>query len=220
MLQTKPELLEQLPTILVAAALQFFVCEFLVAGSWRGQYSYTQNFISDLGVPFCGPHGDLPCSTSSVLINASLLVVAAALFVAARWIVRTASTPVVGPVFLSLAATGALIVALVHSNVNWPLHSLGANLFLIFGGCALLTFGLSDAVHRRTTASVLTAAFGALALAGYFCYDNSWQFGLGPGGIERVSAYSVILGFTSLIALMSASRGRPARHTRQKSLTS
>jgi hypothetical membrane protein len=195
-----------LPGILIAGALQFFMCEFLVAGSWRGYYSYSHNFISDLGVPYCGQHGDMPCSSSAVLMNISLFVFAAALLVGAWWIDRSAPLPRVGVLFLALAAAGAVLVGLIHANTNWALHSMGASMLLIFGGCAALTYGLSDGIRHRNVASVVSAPLGVLALAGYFCYDNSWQLGLGPGGIERVSAYSVILGFVFTVAMISSSR--------------
>jgi hypothetical membrane protein len=213
MLRKKPDFGAHLPAILIVSALQFFVCEFLVAGSWRGNYSYTQNFISDLGVPYCGLHGDAPCSSSSVLMAASLVVFAAALLIAAQWIGHVAAMPAVASVFLVLMAIGAALVGLVRSNVNWPLHSLGASLFLIFGGCALLTIGLCRAVFRRNAASMITAPLGLLGLAGYFCYVNSWQLGLGPGGIERVSAYSVFVGFVAAVAMVSSSQRIPHHQT-------
>jgi len=205
MLLKRPDI-PYLPVILVAGALQFFVCEFLVAGSWRGNYSYTHNFISDLGVPYCGEHGDMPCSSSAVVMNVSIVVFAAALLVGAWWIDRNAPLPRVGVLFLALASAGALIVGLIHANTNWTLHSTGASLLLIFGGCAPLTYGLTDGFRHRKVASALSALLGGIAVAGYFCYDNSWQLGLGPGGIERVSAYSVVLGFVVTITTISGSR--------------
>jgi len=196
---------EYMPVILVLGALQFFVCEFLVAGSWRGDYSYSQNFISDLGVPYCG-NADRPCSTSSVLLTISLVVLGVALVAAAVWVRLAAPTPPVGSMFLAVAGVGSGIAGVAHSNTNWPLHSLGATLFMIFGSCAVLTVGLSGCVLRRNVVSMLTAPLGLLGLIGYFCYVNNWQLGLGPGGIERVSAYSVIIGFVCAVAMVSRSR--------------
>ncbi len=62
------------PLYLTVAVLQLFVVEFLVAGTWRGHYSYSANFISDLGVPFCGTDGNAPCSKTSLLMDASFVV--------------------------------------------------------------------------------------------------------------------------------------------------
>ncbi|MBV8928021.1 MAG: DUF998 domain-containing protein [Mycobacteriaceae bacterium] len=193
----------------MTGALQFFVFEFLVAGSWRGEYSYTDNFISDLGVPYCGSHGNAPCSASSVLITMSFVVMGVSFLAAAIWMragMRAATAPLVGSLFMGIAAAGAVVVGLVHSNVNWPLHSLGSSLFLIFGSCSLLTVGLSHNVAPRDVASFLTAPLGLLGLVAFFCYVNSWQLGLGPGGIERVSAYSVIVGFACGVSVVGRSR--------------
>jgi hypothetical membrane protein len=211
MLQKERRIADYLPVILAVSALQFFLCEFLVAGSWRGAYSYTQNFISDLGVPYCGPHGNTPCSTSSVLLTVSFIVVGGSLLVAALWIRAAASTPPVASVFMGIAGIGAVIVGVVHSNANWPLHSLGASLLLIFGSCAALTVGLSGSLLRGNLVSLLTAPLGFLGLVGYFCYVNNWHLGLGPGGIERVSAYAVIAGFVAAVSLVSQSRRAPRR---------
>jgi hypothetical membrane protein len=213
MLRAKNTMTERVPRILIVAALQYFLCEFLVAGSWRGNYSYRDNFISDLGVPYCGLHGTEPCSTSSVLMTLSFITFGAAFLVAAGW-AHPALTPPVDAFFLTAAGIGAVVVGLVPSNANWPVHSLAASLFLIFGSCSALTIGFSSArisgtisgTTRWNKVSVLAAALGFAGLIGYFSYANSWYLGLGPGGIERVSAYSALLGFVCTMVLVNQDR--------------
>jgi beta-glucanase (GH16 family)/hypothetical membrane protein len=204
----KPEwFITRLPLLLIAAALQFFVVEYLVSGSWHGDYSYAQNFISDLGLPYCGPTGSAPCSTSSALMNVSFVVLGCALLLAAESVNPMGTTPSVGRVFMAMAGIGGVVVGMVPSNSDWPLHSFGASLVMIFGGLSALTVGLLT-VRRRRRVAIPTAVLGVIALAGYVCYVQSWQFGLGPGGIERVSAYAVILGFVGSMVL--ATQRRPA----------
>ena len=208
MLHVKKSRAERLPQILIWAVLQFLVCEFLVTGSWRGDYSYGRNMISDLGVPYCGPQGTEPCSTSWALMNGSMILVGLAFVVAAVWVRRT-SQPLAGAVFLAVSGIGAVLVGSVPSNSHWPVHSLGASLFLLFGGCFAITIGLSSIGSRPTRGSFasltypvapwLAALFGFTAVAGYFCYTNNWDLGLGSGGMERVSAYSVLLGFVCIM---------------------
>jgi beta-glucanase (GH16 family)/hypothetical membrane protein len=207
-LHVKRSRTERLPQVLIWAVLQLFVCEFLVTGSWRGDYSYSHNLISDLGVPYCGSQGTEPCSTSWALMNGSIVLVGVALLVAAVW-VRRPSQPRAGTVFLAASGIGAVVVGLVPSNSSWPFHALGASLFFLFGGCFAITIGLSIPVARPTKGSFasltypvapwLATLFGFIAVAGYFCYTNSWDLGLGPGGMERVSAYAVVLGFISIM---------------------
>ncbi|MCV7423760.1 family 16 glycosylhydrolase [Mycobacterium yunnanensis] len=190
----------------MAAALQFFVCEFVVAATWDGNYSYSRNFISDLGLPYCGPTGLAPCGSSALLINISFVVLGCALAAAAVWEQPTGSARLIGATFLLLAGVGAVIVGLVTSKANWPLHSLGATLFLIFGSCAALAGGLSTFTDIRRRLPALAAAFAFLGFIGYFAYSNKWQLGLGPGGVERLSAYAVILGFVCSVHLVASSR--------------
>lgn len=206
---------ERLPQVLMWASLQFFLCEFLVAGSWRGDYSYTRNLISDLGVPYCGSQGTEPCSTSWALMNVSFVLVGVALVVAAVW-VRRPTQPPAGAVFLGASGVGAVLVGLVPSNANWPVHSLGASLFFLFGGCFAITIGLSSTGARPSNGSFAAPAHpvapwlatlsGFVAVAGYFCFANNWHLGLGAGGMERVSAYSVVLGFVCIMARKKATR--------------
>ncbi|MEU0496664.1 family 16 glycosylhydrolase [Mycobacterium sp. NPDC006124] len=198
--------------------LQFFVCEFLVVGSWRGHYSYGQNLISDLGVPYCGMQGTEPCSRSWMLMDGSVVLVGVALLTAAV-LLRRPSQPLAGNFFLAVSGIGAVVVGLVPSNSLWSVHALGASLFFLFGGCYLITVGLSawgasPAKAARSwplleVAPRLATVCGCVAVAGYFAFNGNWQAGLGPGGMERVTAYSVVIGFVCLMWRESLSRRTP-----------
>ncbi len=215
MLHVKKSWTERLPQVFIWGALQFFLCEFLVAGSWRGDYSYNRNLISDLGVPYCGSQGTTPCSTSWALMDVSMVLVGISFVAAAVW-VRRLSQPMTGAIFLGASGVGAVVVGLVPSNANWEVHSLGASVFLLFGGCFAIRTGLRNAEARPTKGSLavrthrvvprLAMLSGIVATAGYFCYMNNWHFGVGPGGMERVSAYAVVLGFVCIMSLQKAPR--------------
>lgn len=174
-----------------------FVVEFLVAGTWRGHYSYSANFISDLGVPFCGTDGNAPCSKTSLLMDASFVVTGLAYMVAAvLWHRIERVLPPAPVVFLVVAGIGGVVVGLAPSNTHWELHSLGATLFLIFGSLFTLTTALTVGPRISGPATYLALALGGVLglVGGYFCFTYSWDLGLGVGGIERVAAYSAILG--------------------------
>lgn len=200
---------EQIPLYLTLAAFQFFVCEFLVAGSWRGNYSYSTNYISDLGVPYCGMLGTVQCSTSAVAMNASFVVLGLAIVVGAAWAYANKLGPVIAWVFLVISGTGMVVAGVARSNTLWEAHSLGASLYLVFGGVSALTIGVS--VWPVTTSRVkhLAVVLGVVGIASYFCYLYSWNLGLGTGGIERASAYSAILGFVGSVYLLNQLRIRP-----------
>ncbi|MDV7083433.1 DUF998 domain-containing protein [Rhodococcus sp. IEGM 248] len=192
------------PLYLTVAVLQLFVVEFLVAGTWRGHYSYSANFISDLGVPFCGTDGNAPCSKTSLLMDASFVVTGLAYMVAAvLWHRIERVLPPAPVVFLVVAGIGGVVVGLAPSNTHWELHSLGATLFLIFGSLFTLTTALTVRPRISGPATYLALALGVLGLVGYFCFTYSWDLGLGVGGIERVAAYSAILGFVVCVHLVT-----------------
>lgn len=190
------------PWIWMGAAVQVLIVEFLVAGSWRGNYSYSYNFISDLGVPFCGPQGADPCSSTAVLLNGSFLVVAAAyISMAILWRHRLRPYPLASA-FAVVAGAGIAIVGLVPSNSIWALHSLGATLFFVFGSLFTLlccTAGVRAGIRGAGIAGQVIAVVG---LAGFFSYTYSWDLGLGTGGIERVAAYGALLGFVLTVYVL------------------
>ncbi len=200
---------ERIPLYLSLAAFQFFVCEFLVAGSWRGTYSYSDNFISDLGVPYCGAQGTIPCSQSAVVMNASFVVLGMAIVVGAAWAYANKLGPAIAWLFLVVAGIGMVVAGIARSNTLWEAHSLGASLFFIFGGVSALTIGVSVWPETTSRARYAVIAFGVAALVAYFCYTYKWNLGLGTGGIERASAYSAILGYVSSVYLLNQLRIRP-----------
>lgn len=190
------------PLYLTLVSLQFFVSEFLVAGTWRGHYSYSSNFISDLGVPFCGVDGTAPCSRTSLLINASFVVIGLSYLIAAvLWFKIERVLPLVPTVFLVVSGIGGVVVGFAPSNTLWELHSLGATLFFIFGSLFAVTVSLTVWSLVAGAVKYCALILGVLGLVGYFCYTYSWNLGLGVGGIERVAAYSTILGFVACVWL-------------------
>jgi hypothetical membrane protein len=76
---------------LVLGALVFAISETVVAGAWRTPgYSYSGNYISDLGNPQCGPYdGRVVCSPLHTLMN-SAFIVQGVLLGAAAWLVGRA----------------------------------------------------------------------------------------------------------------------------------
>ncbi len=200
---------ERIPLYLALAAFQFFVCEFLVAGSWRGSYSYSTNFISDLGVPYCGARGSIPCSQSAVVMNASFVVLGIAIVVGAVWAYANDVGPVIAWLFLVLSGLGIVVAGIARSNTLWELHSLGASLFLIFGGVSAMTIGISVWPATTSRLKYVAVPLGVVALVAYFCYTYTWNLGLGTGGIERASAYSAILGFVGSVYLLNELRIHP-----------
>ncbi|QBJ97636.1 DUF998 domain-containing protein [Rhodococcus sp. ABRD24] len=197
---------------LLVASVQFFVCEFLVAGTWRGRYSYRENYVSDLMVPFCGPDGSDPCSRTAVVFRASVVLVGLAFLVAA-WAWRgIGAIGSAGAAYLSVAGLGAVVTGVARPDTSWIVHSVGATLFFLFGSLACVTIALSarDVVSGALSSAVpsisgwigATLVCGVVGAASYFCYSYGWDGGLGIGGMERLGGYATVLGFVGCMQIV------------------
>ena len=201
---------------------QFFVCEAVAALGWKGHYSYTQNFISDLGSLGC----QAGCSRWHALMNASflmqgLLIAAGTLLSPAKyfrgWVGGTAR------VLLLLAALGILVVAHTPEDVDMNLHIVGARVHFACGTLAMLCW---SAARRRREHHTSESARGvrlalapgpALLAAGValfgdllLVYGNAQSAAvLGMGTVERIAAYPFPL-WLAWTGLMLVRSGRPS----------
>ncbi|WP_158607906.1 hypothetical protein [Nocardia panacis] len=180
------------------AALQVFVVEFLVAGSWHGHYGYAADALGELGVPFCGEHGDESCTATAYLMNISFALLGAAfVFGAARQWSRTRA--ISWPACYAAAGVGMMLAALAHVDRHWQAHTLGIATF-----CACANFAtlgtVTDDLRLGVTRRALAGLLSLLGLTAFLLSVSGWTLGLGHGGIERVACYAGILGFVLTIA--------------------
>lgn len=172
------------------SVVQLLVCEFVVAATWRGLYSYRTNFVSELGVPFCGPSGNWPCSNLYVLMNVSIAMFGVALAVAAlAWLV-TGVLDARSAVLLWIAGGGGVLAGVVDQATRYDLHSFGATVMFIVGSLGIVVAGGHRTLPRSTRVAVTT--LGGIALSGTVLYLGGHEFGLGIGTVERVVVYSVL----------------------------
>ena len=184
--------------------LQFFGGEAIAAFAWRGAYRYRLNFISDLGA--VGPVGGAGSSPLHAVMNASFglqgaLIVGGAVLL---WPLFPSSRT--GRLALGLIAAsgfGVLLVGLAPEDAFPRLHYLGAveNLVFCNVGAALLGVAL---LRDNSAAGVVSLAAGLLGLAGVAALAAGADFGLGPGGVERVAAYPFPLWIAGMGAWVMA----------------
>lgn len=176
--------------------LQFLVAMAVTESVWSYPYSLSSNAISDLGNTGCGPW---PHATSSVVcspwyflfdgsaIVLGLLVVVGAILVKSAFPQRKSST--VGLGLLLVSGIGTAGVGSVPENVYLPGHLLFATLALGIGGVALLA--LSVAMMRDTRWDgyrAYTLLSGAISVVAFVLLATGHDFGLGYGGMERLTA--------------------------------
>jgi hypothetical membrane protein len=173
----------------VAGALLFvggsqFVLGMLVAEALYPGYSISQNYISDLGV---GP--------SALIFNSSV-------FLLGLMIVASACS--VHPSFKNRLVTGLLVLAGAGAMgvgvfpENYPaMHEIVSDIAFIFGG--LLPIAACRLVRKPL--SYLSVVMGVLSLSAMVLLSAQYSFslgeqyllGLGPGGMERMIAYPILL---------------------------
>jgi len=204
----------------IAAAVVYVGTEAVSASAFPG-YSYSANYISDLGVPdvavFQGRAIDSPLHA---VMNAGFILQGVLYLVAAVVATRALRT---GPrrAFLALAvvhAVGITVVGLIHgsassdaSGIGW-MHVVGAGMAIIAGNAASITAGIGSG---RTGAGrafrIASVALGVVGLAALLLLqalggsdiDGVWE----RGSVYTVTAWELMTGVAVLVAARRARRG-------------
>lgn len=184
--------------VLILAGILFWVLEAVAAAAWKDPaYSYTYNWVSDLGVPVeTVMNGHAVNSPLFALMNLNFILFGA-MYIAGFWMIL--------PQYQSrqrAAAIGALATGLgVFFVAAFPgyseysgafMHGVGA--MLVVFGCFALALasakGLGEAVKAKWYAPLcyLTAALIAVGLVMTFALSESNYGGL----VERVLLYPVV----------------------------
>lgn len=172
--------------------LQFFVAERIAINYWYGNYTLSENFISDLGAG-CPLRAVAGCAGWPTLMNVSFMLQAGLIGAGAillGWGVRPLSLRF-GFAFAGLSAPALLLVGLFPEDTRSALHHDAAALhFLALSLSAFcFAFGLArkSPVPRFFVAlSLSTALTGTL---GTTLLGLNLDFGFGHGAVERLVAY-------------------------------
>ncbi len=153
-----------------------FIIAMTVAESLYPGYSVHQNYISDLGV---GP--------TAPIFNVSIVIFGILALIAGVLLLRELRMPFT--VAMILAGLGAIGVGLFPEGSPYHLHTAFSLVAFLFGG---LTAAFSYRVQPRALSAV-SIALGATSLLALILYAYGYYAGLGPGGMERLVAYPVLL---------------------------
>jgi hypothetical membrane protein len=198
---------------LLAAVVVFFVAETVAAAAWKNPaYSYSDDFVSDLGVP--GPavsfKGHVVHSPLAAVLNAGFVINGALVVLAAALLLRTRRQGRLARWQFRLVigyGLGLFIAASFPESPAWrfPLHALGATMIMTCGNLATFVTGRLGA--RLGLPTWLARAFMVLGAVGVIAFllvqvdatvvDSS---ALPPniGTLERFAAYPLIV--TELVA--------------------
>jgi hypothetical membrane protein len=171
--------------LLFLGASQFLIF-MLIAEVLYGNYSISENTISDLGV---GPH-------SAVIFNASIIILGMFIIFAAI-IFHPIHKMKLFSFLLVLTGIGAMGVGIFNENLR-PLHEIFAAMTFIFGGISEIW----SSRLVRFPLSVCVIVLGSLTLIFIILFASEIYLGLGRGGTERMAVYPIILwgaGFGSYL---------------------
>jgi hypothetical membrane protein len=190
----------------VVAAVGYLLLEAVAAAGFVPAYSYTRNYISDLGVSAVSPR--------SYLMHAAFYLQGILFFLGALMIVGVPDSPR-ARVFLGLITAnsiGNIVIGTVHSG---NVHRAGAALAILGGNTAILAGSAVVATvggwrwYRRI--SDLLAALGLLCVLMLIINSATSKTNLlADGAGERGSVYSIILWQLLTAAYLLSSRRRPA----------
>ena len=165
----------------IAGALLFvgvaqYIVALILSEALYPRYSISDNFISDLGV---GP--------AALLHNSSVALLGLMVILVAYFVHRTFRKPLVTLIF-ALAGAGASGVGFFPETFG-VLHTLASFVAFSFGG-------LSSIVAYKLEKPPLTyfsIAMGAISLVALVLFIAGYNLGLGPGGMERMIVFPIVL---------------------------
>jgi hypothetical membrane protein len=162
------------------------ICEALYPG-----YSMSNNMISDLGI-----------GSTAAIFNSSIIVLGLLITLSAITF-HSFHRNKIFTILLILTGMGAIGVGLFPENMR-PYHEIFAGITFVFGGLSeILSFAL-----LRFPMSIAVIFLGGLTLGSLALFVLGIHLGLGPGGMERMIVYPVILWGASFGGYLMASERR------------
>ncbi len=171
-------------------AAQFLIILLICEAIFPG-YSISENMISDLGI---GSTAGL--FNSSIIILGLLIILSAITF-------HSFHRNKLFTILMVLTGAGAMGVGLFPENIS-PYHEIFAGITFVFGGLSeILSFALV-----RFPMSIAVLFLGGLTLGSLVLFVLGAHLGLGPGGMERMIVYPVILWGAGFGGYLMASERR------------
>jgi hypothetical membrane protein len=171
-------------------ASQFLIFMLISEALYPG-YSISENMISDLGI---GSTAGL--FNSSIIVLGLLIILSAITF-------HSFHKNNIFTILMILTGMGAIGVGLFPENMS-PYHEIFAGITFVFGGLSeILSFAL-----LRFPMSIAVIFLGGLTLGSLVLFVLGIHLGLGPGGMERMIVYPVILWGAGFGGYLMASERR------------
>lgn len=162
--------------ILAIAGALFFIAAMLASEALYPHYSWAANYISDLGVGSTAPL----FNSAAMLFGGLIVIVAVLVLISTKYKLLS--------LLMAIAGAGIIGVgAMPETTGIW--HTAFAG--IAFGVGALSAIASSKLFNKPV--KYFFVLLGIVSLAGIGCYQLGFYFGLGPGGMERVVAFPILL---------------------------
>ncbi|MDT7579554.1 MAG: hypothetical protein QOK35_818 [Pseudonocardiales bacterium] len=200
--------------LLVLGTVQFFAAHVIAQRAWPVPYSWTADYISDLGAVTCvRAAADAVCSPLHAVMNTGfvlqgVLLIAGTLLTAGAWTAGTGRR-----VWQGLAvASGVswIVVGLVPEDVNGALHAAGALPGFVVSNAALLVAGASTSTRLLPPSRRAATVLGIVGVVGFvlLAVATTWPDGpVAVGAAERAVVFPLqIWALVTGVALLADGR--------------
>lgn len=172
--------------------LVFFAAEWVVSATWRGLYGYRDDLLGPLGIAFCGPVGNWPCSDLYRALNVALVATGLAIvFVAAGFLAQRltdgGSAALLLISGLALATSGA-----IPQSISYVWNLTATMVFMTLGSVSALLIAVNSVTKMSGERRSVAVVAGLAGLFGYFAYVGGHEV-LGTGGTQRLCIYGILI---------------------------
>jgi hypothetical membrane protein len=157
----------------------------IVAEALYPKYSVSQNYISDLGAT-CNPSCTF-VQPSSMIFNASIIIMGVLALVSAYFFMKAYATKLL-PALIGIAGISMVGVG-TFTEATGIFHSIFSLLTFVFIGLS----AIAAYKFQRKPMSYFSVMAGVVTLLSLVLYVSQNYLGLGPGGMERMVVYPVLL---------------------------
>lgn len=177
--------------------LVFFAAEWLVSATWRGYYGYRDDLVGPLGVAFCGPEGNWPCSELYRAMNGALVLTGLAIALVAASFAVQRVTERAHALLLMIAGVGLAASGVITHQMSYSWSVTCTTVFTTLGSVSVLFIAMGSKTEMSVERRGIAVLAGVVSLVGHFSYiDNHDLFG--PGGAQRMAIYGILVAVIAL----------------------
>lgn len=162
--------------LLIGLGIIYFIIAMIVAEAVYPGYSVSNNYISDLGV-----------GNTAVIFDPSIVLLGVLLAIGAYLLHRGLKLTIF-PALVFITGISAIGVGIFNESFG-IIHGLFSAAVFLFGAVAAIYFGATQKTPIRYPSIVL----GVTSLTATVLFLAGVYLGLGPGGMERMIVYPILL---------------------------